>query len=158
MDLQRRQRLLFFGLFCCAFALLLAKVAWPQFLRAAQEQAAANSGSGGNNVGTNIGEGDPAAQSNILDMIKSKGAGAGYPVTVTVYADNSTQGQITSVAQKIRSYGFYPIVRIDHSCDASTGQVTGIVQMIQSAYGPPDENSYLIELGNEVDNKDTECK
>ncbi len=34
MDAQRRRSLLFFGLFCCALALFVAKFIWPQFSRA----------------------------------------------------------------------------------------------------------------------------
>src|SRR5260221_58611 len=121
MDFFRQHRFLSFLLLLAVFGLLVGKIIWPQYLRAQQQQTSPSGGSGGDNVGTNIGEGDPTAQSNILDMIHSKGAGAGYPVTVTVYADNSTLNQIASVAQKIRSYGFYPIVRIDHSCEATMG-------------------------------------
>lgn len=105
-------------------------------------------------VGTHLGEGDPQAQAAILDMIATKGAGAGYPVTViiqTTFSDSDVQ----TIAEAVQRHSFSPIVRIGTGRDDTcrTMDSNQIVSSVRTHFG----SNTPIVFGNEVNKKEVEC-
>lgn len=108
-------------------------------------------------VGSHLGVGDYSGQINNIQILRSNGAGAGFPVTALLNINTAIGNEqgMQSLAAAISSAGFFPIVRITHVCDGSLNQSklrTGITN-INAAFGP----NVIIAYGNEVNNKEKEC-
>lgn len=110
-------------------------------------------------VGSHLGEGDFGAQIRNIQILKSNGAGSGFPVTalVDINAAYLNEEGMQKLAQAIRSADFTPIVRIMGVCSSSSGGnvPTQAVNNIRSVFSS--NHGVYIVYGNEVNNQDHEC-
>ncbi len=105
-------------------------------------------------VGTHLGEGDVGAQISIVQLLRSKGAGSGFPVTVLLNVNTTVQSAATDLANAVKNAGFVPIVRLTHVCSPLDSGLTPVaaVTAVQSAFGA----NTVVVWGNEINNPN-EC-
>lgn len=102
-------------------------------------------------IGTHLVQGDPHAEMDVLNQLKTKLAGkysAHYPVVIMMDATNP--GAYTPLAQATHGEDFDPIVRIfniNPTTDPKTMDAIA-TEMTQFKAGTP------VELGNEINNQD----
>jgi len=154
----RQRRSVFLSLLCLLAVLLVAKFSSPLFLKAQSSPSAlaalTSADTGGDNVGSHVGEGDSIAQVNIINnVIAANGGGPGFPVTILMYT-NSSPADVQKVAEAIKKNSFFPIVRIDQTCTATAAESIRMVGLVRQYFGP----DTIIAFGNEINNKDIECK
>jgi len=105
-------------------------------------------------IGTHLGEGDQAAQANIILWLSEKMTDtAGFPVTIQVSV-NTPESNMRLIADAVARTGFFPIIRVNGACDANaTSEAVNTISRIRSAFGA----DVVIEWGNEINNRVVEC-
>lgn len=95
-------------------------------------------------IGTHLIQGDPGAQSKVIDKLQADGAGSGYPVVVMV--DPDAAPTYAGLLEKISSAGFSPIFRIN----VKTGTQASAMATVASVVGK--YPTAPVTVGNEIEN------
>ncbi len=103
---------------------------------------------GNTQIGTHLGYGDVNTQISVMQMLKSKGAEAGFPVTVMLDMGAITDGNLNAFKDVLSETGFSPILRINQACEASPEEIQNKVALIRRIIGA----QAIITFGNEVNN------